>query len=300
MLNWVECVPNFSEGRDQRVIRTIEAAIVGTPHVHLLDVHSDTSHNRSVFTFVGPPDGARRAALNAARVAIELVDLTRHEGEHPRMGAVDVVPFVPLMDTPMEVCVAAARELGAHLGEELGIPTFLYGYAATRPNLTGLPVIRRGGFEGIRARMEAGSAPNPDFGPSAIHPTAGATAVGARDVLVAFNVYLNADDKAAAGEIAKLIRESNGGLIAVRAIGLSVGGRAQVSMNLTDIDVTTPLDVLRAVEAAAQKLGLRVVESEFVGLVPARAVTGTDAKQLRHPTALSGRLLEPKVSRLRE
>ena len=282
----VECVPNFSEGRDGAVLGALRAAIVAVPGVKLLDVQSDTSHNRSVFTFVAPPVAALEAAFAAMRVATERIDLTKHTGEHPRMGATDVVPFVPVASITMDECVALARQLGERVGKDLGIPVFLYAKAATRPERERLPDIRKGEFEGLRERTL-----EPDFGPSKVHPTAGATAIGARPFLVAYNIYLDTPDVSIAKDIAKKIRTSSGGLLAVQASGFEVGGLAQVSMNLLDIDVTPPATVFQAVQAAARERGVAVKQSEIVGLVPERAILGAG---LHLPDA-ADHVLESKI-----
>src|SRR3989449_11234277 len=186
----VECVPNFSEGRNQATLDALRAALTSVPAVTLLDVQADASHHRSVFTFVAPPAAAAEAAFRAMRVATEHIDLTKHQGEHPRMGATDVVPFVPLRDVTMADCVALARALAERVGRELAIPVYLYARAATRPERESLPTLRQGQFEGLRERIGRDPAADPDFGPRRIHPTAGATAIGPRPPLVAYNIYL--------------------------------------------------------------------------------------------------------------
>ena len=213
----VECVPNFSEGRDRETIDALRAALVSVPGVLLLDVHTDASHHRAVFTFVAPPEPAAEAAFRAMQVATARIDLRTHRGEHPRMGATDVVPFVPVRDVTMDDCVALARRLALRAGTELQIPIYLYGRAATRPERERLPDIRKGEFEALRERIGRDPAADPDFGPRRIHPTAGATAIGARPFLVAFNVYLDAADVTVAHEIARRIRSPKGGLPAVQA-----------------------------------------------------------------------------------
>src|SRR5258706_4633001 len=285
----VECVPNFSEGRDQATIDALRGAIVAVPGVKLLDVQSDSAHNRSVFTFVAPPAAAAHAAFAAMRVATERIDLTTHTGEHPRMGATDVVPFVPVAAFTMDDCVALARQLGERVGKELGIPVFLYAKAAARPERERLPDIRKGEFEGLRERTL-----DPDFGPNRVHPTAGATAIGARPFLVAYNIYLATADVQIAKEIAKRIRTSSGGLPAVQASGFEVAGKAQVSMNLLDIDVTSPATVFAAVESAARQRGAGILSSEVVGLIPERAVLRAGAASLKLPDP-EAHLLEPKI-----
>ena len=285
----VECVPNFSEGRDPATIEQLRAAIVAVPGVTLLDVQSDASHNRSVFTFVAPPAAAVEAALGAMRVATARIDLTKHQGEHPRMGATDVVPFVPVRGVTMDDCVALARQLGERAAKELDIPVFFYARAATRPEHVLLPDVRKGEFEGMRGRVLS-----PDFGPNRVHPTAGATAIGARPFLVAFNVYLETRDVSIAKEIAKQIRTSGGGLPAVQASGFDVDGVAQVSMNLLDIDITPPVAVFGAIKALAEKRGVGIAKSEIVGLIPERAILGAAGAALQLPDA-ADHLLEAKI-----
>src|SRR3989454_12073949 len=285
----VECVPNFSEGRDPATIDALRAAITAVPGVHLLDVQTDASHNRSVFTFVAPPAAAVEAAFAAMRVATQRIDLTRHTGEHPRMGATDVVPFVPVSGVTMEECVALAKTLGEQAGRELAIPVFLYAKAAMRPEHERLPDIRKGEFEGLRERtLEY------DFGPKKAHPTAGATAIGARPFLVAFNVYLDTQEIAVAKEIAKQIRTSSGGLPGVQASGFIVDGPAQVSMNLLDIDITSPAVVFNAIKARAEKQGVGGQYSEIDGLIPERALVGAAESALRLSNA-GDHILETKI-----
>jgi glutamate formiminotransferase/formiminotetrahydrofolate cyclodeaminase len=292
----IECVPNFSEGRRPEVIAAIRDAIVAVPGIALLDVSSDPSHNRTVVTFAAPADQAVRAAFAGIAKARELIDLTTHTGEHPRIGATDVCPFIPLDGATMDDCVALARELGARVGAELGIPVFLYEKAATRPDRTNLADIRRGEFE--KARDEIGSNPErvPDFGPNKIHPTAGASVIGARPFLVAFNVYLGpATNLAVAKEVAKAVRASGGGLPAVKGLGLEVDGQAQVSMNLTDTDTTPIWRAYDAVKAEAEKRGVTPTWSEIVGLVPQRALFETAAHHIQLKGFSNAMVLEHKV-----
>src|SRR2546426_965390 len=290
----VECVPNFSEGRNAATIDALRRALSSVPGVRLLDVQADAAHNRSVFTFVAPPAASVEAALAAMRVATERIDLSRHSGEHPRMGATDVVPFVPVRDATMDECVALARRLGERAAAELRIPIYLYAKAATRPERERLPDIRKGEFEGLRERLGRDPAADPDFGPKRIHPTAGATAIGARPFLVAYNIYLDTGEVAAAKDIARLIRTSSGGLPAVQASGFEVGGKAQVSMNLLDIDVTPPATVFAAVQAEARRRGIGILKSEVVGLIPERAVIGAAAAWLKCSDVMD-HLLESKI-----
>jgi len=285
----VECVPNFSEGRDAATIDALRSAITAVTGVRLLDVQSDTAHNRSVFTFVGNPAAVVEAAFGAMRVATDRIDLTKHSGEHPRMGATDVVPFVPVVGSTMQECADLARQLGERVGKELAIPVFLYAKAATRPEHQRLPDIRKGEFEALRERTLA-----PDFGPTKVHPTAGVTAIGARPFLVAFNVYLDTQEIAVAKEIAKQIRTSSGGLPGVQASGFIVDGLAQVSMNLLDIDITSPAVVFNAIKARAEKQGVGVQYSEIVGLIPERALVGAAESLLRLSNA-GDHILEAKI-----
>jgi len=290
----VECVPNFSEGRDAAVLDSLRGAIVAVPGVTLLDVQADTSHNRAVFTFVAPPAAAVEAAFRAMQVATQRIDLTKHQGEHPRMGATDVVPFVPVRDVSMETCVALARQLAERVGGELAIPVYLYAKAAARPERERLPDIRKGEFEGLRDRIGKDPAADPDFGPKRIHATAGCTAIGARPFLVAYNVYLNTQEIEVAKEIAKQIRTSSGGLPGVQASGFIVDGLAQVSMNLLDIDITSPAVVYNAIKVRAEKQGVEVRTSEIVGLIPERALIGAAEAALRLSNA-GDHILEAKI-----
>ena len=291
----VECVPNFSEGRDPRVLDALRDAITSVPGVKLLDVQADAAHHRSVFTFIGAPEAASEAAFRAMRVARERIDLTRHQGEHPRMGATDVVPFIPVEGVTMDQCVELAKKLGERVGKELEIPVFLYARAATRPERESLPNIRKGQFEGLREQIGKDPAKTPDFGPHRIHPTAGCTAIGARPVLVAYNIYLDTDDVSLAKEIAKAIRTSSGGLPAVQASGFEVGGKAQVSMNLLDIDVTSPAKVFAEVSARAAGQGVSVQKSEIVGLLPERAIFDAAAKYLKLDDPVESHSVEAKI-----
>ena len=278
----VECVPNFSEGRDPAVVDSIRAAIAAVEGVAVLDVSSDPSHNRSVITFVAPVERAVDAALAGMRVAAARIDLTRHQGEHPRIGATDVVPFVPLEGTTMEDCVLLARTLGERAARELGIPVFLYERAATRPERVNLADVRRGEFEGLRDEIATSEARRPDFGEPRVHPTAGATAVGARPFLVAFNVYLGpASNMPVAREVARAVRYSSGGLRHVKALALEVDGQAQVSMNLVDLDGTPLHRAFEMVRTEALAHGVSPTWSEIVGLVPERALFDAAARHVQ-------------------
>jgi glutamate formiminotransferase/formiminotetrahydrofolate cyclodeaminase len=295
MTQTVECVPNFSEGRNQQTLDALRKAIASVPGVRLLDVQSDAAHNRSVFTLIGAPAAVSEAAFRAIRVAAERIDLNEHRGEHPRMGATDVVPFVPVEGVTMDECVALARGLGERVGRELAIPVFLYARAASRSDRESLPRIRKGEFEGLREQIGTDPDWTPDFGPTRIHPTAGCTAIGARPFLVAYNIYLDSADVAAAEAIAKDVRASSGGLPAVQAKGFEVAGKAQVSMNLLDIDVTAPAAVFQAVSEKAAARGLSVWKSEIVGLIPERAVWGAAASSVKLDEPVEAHLLERRI-----
>lgn len=267
----VECVPNFSEGRRQEVIDQIVVAMQQAPGARLLDVQSDLDHNRSVVTIVGAPQPVAEAAFRGIAKAAEVIDLNHHRGGHPRMGAADVVPFVPVQAVTMADCVALARRLGERVGSELHIPVYLYEEAATRPERRNLADVRRGEYEGLREEIVTNPDRAPDFGPARMG-AAGAVAIGARPPLVAFNVYLNTGDLAPAQAIARAVRHSSGGLRFVKALGLLVEGQAQVSMNLTDFCRTPIHRVLELIRAEAARFGLSVTRSELVGLLPAQAL----------------------------
>lgn len=280
----LECVPNVSEGRRPEVVARLVAAVTSAPGIRLLDVSSDPDHNRSVLTLAGEPGDLRAALLALYASALREIDLTRHSGVHPRVGAVDVVPFVPLGDTSMQEAVAAAEALASEVAERFGLPVYLYEQAARKPERRRLADIRRGGFEGFPARM-ADPAWAPDFGPPRVHPTAGITVIGARFFLIAFNVVLETADVAIAKAIARKVRESGGGLPAVRAMGvhLESRGRAQVSMNLVDFRQTSVLAAFHRVREEAEALGTRLLESELIGLMPEAAVEGLVAEALKLP-----------------
>ncbi|HEY7877118.1 MAG TPA: glutamate formimidoyltransferase [Gemmatimonadaceae bacterium] len=294
----VECVPNFSEGRRPEVIQAIRDAIAAIPDVIVLDVSSDESHNRSVITFVAPRERAVDAAFAGMRVATERIDLTTHTGEHPRMGATDVVPFVPLDGTTMDECVALARTLGERVGRELEIPVYLYERAASRPARENLADVRRGQFEGIRAEIETNPDRAPDFGSRRVHPTAGAVAIGARPFLVAYNVYLGDATPAhiaAAKRVAKAVRGSSGGLRYVKALGLEVDGQAQVSMNLVDLEQTPAHRAFDMVQMEAAAGGVPVTWSEIVGLVPERVLFDAAARHLQLSAFSPDQVLERRL-----
>lgn len=292
----VECVPNFSEGRREEVIAAIRDAIAAVEGVTILDVSSDPSHNRSVVTFVAPVERAVDAAFAGMTEARDRIDLRQHTGEHPRMGATDVVPFVPLEGTTMEDCIALARELGERVGRELEIPVFLYERAATRPTRENLADVRRGEFEGLVAEMGSNPAREPDFGPNRVHPSAGATAIGARPFLVAYNIYLGpASNLPVAKKIAKAVRGSSGGFRYVKGLGLEVEGQAQVSMNLVDTTQTPMHRVFDFVKMEAAASGVPVTWSEIVGLVPEKALFEAAVQHMQLAQFTNEQVLEGRV-----
>ncbi len=267
----VECVPNFSEGRDPAKVDAIVEAMK-IPGVYLLDREMDSDHNRCVITLAGERDAIQEAAIRGVGKAAELIDLTKHQGAHPRMGAADVVPFIPIDGVTIEDCVAMARHVGAEIAKRFQIPVYLYEAAATTPERQNLENVRRGQFEGIRAEIAANPARKPDFGEPRVHPTAGATVVGARKFLIAYNVFLNTPNVEIAKKIAKAVRFSSGGLRFVKGAGFLVRGLAQVSMNLTDFDETPIHRVFEFVKREAARYGVIPVSSEIVGLIPKRAL----------------------------
>ncbi|NUS98440.1 MAG: glutamate formimidoyltransferase [Gemmatimonadaceae bacterium] len=292
----VECVPNFSEGRRPEVVAAIRGAIAGVDGASILDVSSDASHNRTVVTFVVPLERAVDAAFAGIAKARELIDLNAHRGEHPRMGAADVVPFIPLEGATMEDCIVLARQLGERVGRELQIPVFLYERAATMPSRENLADVRRGEFEGLREEIGTNAARRPDFGPEKIHPTFGAVAIGARPFLVAYNVYLGpASNMEVAKKVAKAVRGSSGGLKGVKALALEVDGQAQVSMNLVDTERTPLHRAFDMVRMEAEAWGVTPTWSEIVGLVPERVLFDAGIRHVRLDRFTTDQVLERKV-----
>jgi glutamate formiminotransferase / formiminotetrahydrofolate cyclodeaminase len=271
MSTLVECVPNFSEGRDKAKVDAIVEAMK-IPGVALLDREMDADHNRCVITLVGERDAVAEAAIRGVGKASELIDLTKHQGAHPRLGASDVIPFIPIEGVTLEDCVAMARHVGEEIWKRYQIPVYLYEAAATRPERQNLENIRRGQFEGVRDEIATNPARLPDFGEARLHPTAGATVVGARKFLIAYNVFLNTPDVAVAKKIAKAVRASSGGFRYVKAAGFPVRGMAQVSMNLTDFEQTPIARVFEFVKREAARYGAMPVSSEIVGLIPKKAL----------------------------
>jgi glutamate formiminotransferase len=269
----VESVPNVSEGRDQAVLSKLAAAIRAIPRVALLDLHVDPDHHRSVFTMAGEPEAMDTALFSLIRQAQQVIDLRTHHGQHPRIGAVDVVPWIPLCGVTMDECAGYAKNLSERVGQELGIPVFLYEQAGVVPSRIRLEAIRRGELSGLQERMNHETGWKPDFGPNVLHPTAGAIVIGARFFLIAFNVVLLSRDIHVARHIAGTIRSSGGGLPALKAMGVYLPSRelVQVSMNLTDFRETSLRAAFQAVERESRRLGVDILDSEIVGLVPQAA-----------------------------
>jgi glutamate formiminotransferase/formiminotetrahydrofolate cyclodeaminase len=289
----VECIPNFSEARRPEVVEAIIAAIAAAG-VTVLDHHSDSDHNRTVVTYVGAPAAAEEAAFQGIRKAAELINLDGHTGSHPRIGATDVVPFVPLSGVSMEDCIAMARRLGERVGRELNIPVYLYEEAATQPERVDLENIRRGQYEGLRAEIETQPERKPDFGPARLGP-AGATVIGARHPLVAYNVYLNTNDLSVAKTIAKGLRQSSGGYRYVKALGMLVDGMAQVSMNLTNFSQTPVYRVVETIRREAARYGINIHHSELVGLIPQEALIDSAVWYLQLDGFKAEQILEQRL-----
>jgi glutamate formiminotransferase/formiminotetrahydrofolate cyclodeaminase len=297
MAKLVECVPNFSEGRRPEVIDAIISEIKSVQGVMLLDREMDKDHNRAVITFVGNPQEVKEAAFKAISKAAELIDMEKHKGEHPRMGATDVVPFIPISGVTMDECVELARELGREVGEKLNIPVYLYEAAATRSDRENLADVRKGEYEGIKVEIETNPDRKPDFGPSKIHPQAGVTAIGARMPLIAFNVYLGTKDVRIAKRIAKAIRFGNGGLRYVKALGFDIKERGivQISMNLVNYLGTPVFRVFEMIKSEAEHYGVPIVSSEIVGLTPLNAMVDVADFYLRMENFKKGQILETKL-----
>lgn len=292
----IECIPNVSEGRRPEIVDGIAAAIRAVPGVRLLDYSSDPSHNRSVFTLAGDAGPVKAAVLAIYGQALESIDLRQHSGEHPRLGAVDVVPFVPIEGVTMEACVALAKDTGREVAERFGVPVYLYEEASANPARRNLEDIRRGEFEGLAAKMGSeGWAP--DFGPAAPHPAAGASVIGARMPLIAYNINLNTDRLDVAKKIAAAIRHSSGGFRFVKAAGFELKDRGivQVSMNLTNYERTPIFRVFETVKREAERYGVSILESEIVGLVPAAALNAAAEYYLQIAGFKADQVLENKL-----
>jgi len=298
MQRLIECVPNFSEGRDLAKVDALVEAMSGVAGAWVLDRTSDADHNRSVITLAGQPEAVAEAAIRGAGKAAELIDMTRQTGVHPRIGATDVIPFVPLERVSMEECVGLARHVGQELWDRFRIPVYFYEAAATRPERVNLENVRKGQFEGLREEAPRNPDRSPDIGGPRLHPTAGATAVGARKILIAYNIYLNTTDVSVAREIARTIRSSSGGLPNVKAIGVEMKtrGLTQVSINLTDFHVTPLHRVFEMVNLGAESRGCTVVGSEIIGLVPRVAIELSRGYDLQLENFSPARVLENRLA----
>ncbi len=294
MRTLVECVPNFSEGREESTLLALQSAVESVPGIHLLGREADPDHNRSVFTIAGEPEAVLEAAVRAVGVAASRIDLNHHRGEHPRIGAADVIPFVPVRGITLEECAALAHRAGEEIWQRFGVPVYFYEAAAKDPSRQRLEDIRRGNFEGLRDELNASSERQPDLGHGRLHPTAGATVVGARKFLIAYNVNLKTPRIEIAREIAKVIRASNGGLPHVKAMGMMLHSRglAQVSVNLTDFEATPLHEVFAAISREAAARGIEVAGSELIGFIPRRAVEMGFAASLRFERFRSASVLE--------
>ncbi|MDA2933763.1 glutamate formimidoyltransferase [Acidobacteria bacterium AH-259-D05] len=298
----VESVINISEGRDANKLEAIATEIEAIANSFLLSYSADRDHHRSVFSFIGTPCSIFDAAFAATKKAVQLIDLRRHRGVHPRIGAVDVIPFVPIQGVSMDQCVEIARRLGEKIGLELEIPVYLYAEAARSPDFQNLAVVRKGQFEELKKQIKTDPQKKPDFGPTRIHPTAGGIVVGARQPLIAFNVYLNSSDVGVARRIAARIRESEGGLPGVKALGFYIEhqGLVQVSMNVTDYRQTSLLEIFLRVREEAQQLQTEVVCSEIVGLIPQDALDEETIQTLRFEDFDQSQILETRIAEVLE
>jgi glutamate formiminotransferase len=292
----VECVPNFSEGRRPEVVAAIADAM-RAEGVKQLDQTMDADHNRSVITLAGEPEALAAAVVQGIGKAGELIDLTKHTGTHPRLGAADVVPFVPLAGISLVECAALARRVGEEVWKNFKIPVYLYEAAALREDRVRLEQVRRGGFEGIGAAVAADPSRRPDIGGPGLHPTAGASIIGARKFLIAFNIFLESTELEVARQVARAVRASSGGLPCVKALGMKVRGMAQVSMNLTDFEATSLATLFRAVEGEARRRGVGVAGSELIGLIPRRALPNPEDVDLRIEGFNDSMILENRLSR---
>jgi glutamate formiminotransferase/formiminotetrahydrofolate cyclodeaminase len=296
----IECVPNFSEGRREEVIDEIIAAITAVNGTYLLDREMDADHNRAVVTFIGAPEAVKQGAFAGIAKATELIDMNQHSGEHPRLGATDVCPFIPLVEAGIDDCIILAKELGGEVAERLKIPVYLYEAAAVSAERENLAVIRRGQYEGIKAEMGKDPARDPDIGEAKMHPTAGTIVIGARMPLVAFNVYLNTQDLSVAKKIAKAIRFRTGGFMFCKALGFDIQDRAmvQVSMNLTNYQKTPVFRVFDTIKREAERYGTSVYSSEVVGLTPQRALVDTAQHYLQLENFSADQIIESHLMRL--
>jgi len=293
----IECVANCSEGRNVKTVQALEQAVSTVNDVMLLDRHCDVDHNRCVLTFAGSVDAVAKAAFELVNTSTKLIDLRHHTGQHPRIGATDVLPFIPLDGATINQCVQVAKKVGKRVGEELEIPVFLYEEACSQPNHKALETIRRGGLTYLSERMNSDPSWEPNFGPRNLHCSAGAIAIGARYPLIAFNILLDTNDLAIAKEIAKTIRTSNGGLVGVKAFGLELKAKdkVQVSMNLINFRKTPIHVAYRAVEERAKQYNVSIIESELVGLMPEEAFTEATVRCLKDDVLSNDCILESRI-----
>lgn len=293
----VECVPNFSEGRDLVIIDKIVDCFRGRKSLKLLDYSNDIYHNRMVVTVVGETESVKEAIINAVGTAISLIDLNKHEGEHPRIGAADVVPFIPISNLSMDETVTLSKEVASEVASRFGLPVYLYEISASAPHRQNLADVRKGQFEGLVSKMKD-PLWKPDFGPSVPHPTAGAAVIGARNYLIAYNINLNSDDIQIAKAIARKVRFSSGGLPCCKAMGVTIGNgsQVQVSMNLTDFNTTSMFKVFEAVKSEAELLGVSIDCSELIGMVPLKAITDVAAESLLLKDFSPERIIENRLS----
>ncbi len=293
----VECVPNFSEGRRPEVIKKIAAAASRFKKVKVLDMEWDRDHNRSLITLVGDPKQMLDAVFRMIRTATRLIDMEKHQGEHPRIGATDVVPFIPISGITMDQCIRMSKTLGRWVARELKIPVYLYEAAATRSSRVNLADVRKGQYEGLKEEIKANPQRKPDFGPSKLHSTAGAIVIGARKFLIAYNVNLDSKNVQIAKEIAKKVREKDGGFPAVKAMGFEIKdkGYVQVSMNLCDFEKTNMAEVFEKIQEEAKKKRIKVINSEIYGLVPLAALVDLVQKTLQSPDFKKTQILETKI-----
>jgi len=289
-------VPNFSEGRDSQKIKAI-VNVGRISGVKILDIESDPDHNRMLTTIVGEPEKVFASVWEMIKIATKLIDMEKHKGEHPRIGATDVVPFIPVANVTMEECVALAKRLGKRVGEELQIPVYLYEAAATRSDRVNLADVRKGEYEGLKKEIEENPERKPDFGPAKMHPTAGAMVVGARKFLIAFNVNLDTKDVTFAKDIAKLVREKDGGFPAVKALGFEIKEKnyVQVSMNLCDFEKTNMDTVFRKIKEEAEKRGVKILGSEIYGMAPKAALAGINLDKLQLIDFKNEQILENRL-----
>lgn len=291
----VECVPNFSEGKKLSTIKKIAAAAKKIKNVKILDTEWNASHNRSLVTLIGAPDDVLKAAFEMIKVATKLINMEKHTGEHPRIGATDVVPFIPVSGVTMEECVGLAKKLGQKVAKELKIPVYLYEAAATKPENVNLADVRKGQYEGLKNDIQTDPMRSPDFGPKKLHSTAGAVVIGARKFLIAYNVNLNTPDVAIAKQIANKVREKTGGFPAVKAMGFLVDGNAQISMNLVDFEKTNFDIVYSAIEKEAKELGVTIKNSEIYGMIPLDALILAIKQLVKADGFQANQVLEKKM-----